>query len=128
MRRLRSIPALVCTLVLAATPAVALAQSAGDEQYQDPFGSETTPSSQSDGTTTDSGGNLTTEPQVSPGSSTPSTPSSTAPQTTDVPQVGGARSGELPDTGIDTRLFLALGASLLLAGVGLRLRTIPERF
>ena len=46
----------------------------------------------------------------------------------DVPQDTTNRPQRLADTGIDTRLFLALGASLLLAGIGLRLRTIPERF
>ncbi len=128
MRPSRRPIALFCAVALAATPAAAFGQSAGDEQYQDPFGSETTQSSQGDGTTStpQSDGNLTTEPQVAP-----STSSSNPPNTgtvADVPQVDGARTGQLPDTGIDTRLFFALGAALLLAGVGLRLRTIPERF
>ena len=37
----------------------------------------------------------------------------------------GAR---LPQTGSDARLLALTGAALLLAGIGGRLRTIPERF
>jgi hypothetical protein len=34
----------------------------------------------------------------------------------------------LPDTGVDVRLLLLAGASLLTTGLGLRLRFAPERF
>jgi len=127
----RRLTALCCTLVLAGTggSGLALAQSAGDEQYQDPFGDEPaqTQTDQGDGTP-DPGSNLTPTPQV-PTPQTPPPAPRPAPTGTlgDTPQDGSA-AGRLADTGIDTRLFLALGTALLLAGVGLRLRTLPERF
>lgn len=123
----------LCSLCLLAAPSAALAQSAGDEQYQDPFGSETT-QPQSDGTDPDPAPQaepeadpdaaLTDEPQVTPDITEPPAIGDLG----DVPQDTANRPQQLADTGIDTRLFLALGASLLLAGIGLRLRTIPERF
>ena len=48
---------------------------------------------------------------AAPGGSTPSTPGAT---------------NQLPNTGSDPRLIVLAGAALLLVGVGLRLRTIPE--
>ncbi|WP_196189006.1 hypothetical protein [Conexibacter sp. W3-3-2] len=129
---MRPLTLLLCLLCLLTAPAVALGQSAGDEQYQDPFG-ETTGQTQGGGTTTqapdpepqaDPGSTLTDEPQI--------TPDITAPPAVgdlqDVPQDTANRPQRLADTGIDARLFLALGVALLLAGIGLRLRTIPERF
>lgn len=131
----RHILLLLCALCLAVTPVSAFAQSAGDEQYQDPFGTETTqsqtdPSPQEpeptapDEAEADPDATLTDEPQVTPDITEP--PELGGLQ--DVPQDSANRPQRLADTGIDTRLFLALGASLLLAGIGLRLRTIPERF
>jgi len=118
---------LLATVALAAIPTAALAQSAGDEQYQDPFGSETTQTqsgSQGTGTTpTEPGSTLTDEPQVTPQITQPPSVDSLG----DVPRTTN-RGGRLAETGIDTRLFLALGVALLVAGIGLRLRTIPERF
>ncbi len=126
-----SLIALLCSLCLLAAPSAALGQSAGDEQYQDPFGAETQTESggaaQGDGTVApeaDPDAALTDEPQVSPDITEPSA----LDELEDVPQDTANRPAQLADTGIDTRLFLALGASLLLAGIGLRLRTIPERF
>jgi LPXTG-motif cell wall-anchored protein len=37
-------------------------------------------------------------------------------------------AGELPNTGSDARVVALLGATVLLTGVGLRLRTAPEHF
>ncbi|MDX6733545.1 MAG: hypothetical protein QOC54_3493, partial [Baekduia sp.] len=37
-------------------------------------------------------------------------------------------TGSLPNTGLDTRLLLLGGVVLLLVGLGLRLRSAPERF
>lgn len=116
---------LCCTLVLAGSggSGLALAQSAGDEQYQDPFGDEparTQTDQREPAAAPDS--NLTQTPQTAP---VAPAPSPSAPDET----LGNApRPARLADTGIDTRLFLALGLALLLAGVGLRLRTLPERF
>jgi LPXTG-motif cell wall-anchored protein len=60
---------------------------------------------------------------------------------TPTPQGGGAKTPKpqpkprpapkptrLPDTGIDARLLLLAGATLLVVGIGLRLRYAPERF
>lgn len=128
MRLPRRLTILCCTLVLAGTggPGLALAQSAGDEQYQDPFGDEPA-QTQSDGATApDPGSNLTETPQTAPTSPAPA-PSAPTGTLGDTPQDGSGPQ-RLADTGIDTRLFLGLGAALLLAGLGLRLRTLPERF
>jgi len=130
VRAPRQLLTFLCTLCLLAAPSAALAQSAGDEQYQDPFGTETTQSDQggSEGTAPepapDPDAALTDEPQVDPDITAPPP----VDDLEDVPQDTTNRPQRLADTGIDTRLFLALGASLLLAGIGLRLRTIPERF
>lgn len=129
MRLPRRLTTLCCTLLLAATggSGLALAQSAGDEQYQDPFGDEPARTQTEQQTPApDPGSSLTQTPQTSP--STPA-PAPAAPSSAlgDTPQAGTGPA-RLADTGIDTRLFLGLGAALLLAGVGLRLRTLPERF
>lgn len=136
VRLSRSLITLLVTLCLAAAPSTALAQSAGDEQYQDPFGAETQTgsSSQEEQPTTppEDDGTLTDEPQTgSQGETAPPITEDDINGTTgldDVPQDTANRPQRLADTGIDTRLFLVLGASLLVAGIGLRLRTIPERF
>jgi hypothetical protein len=118
---------LCCTVVLATAggSGLALAQSAGDEQYQDPFGDE--PAQTQTATTPEPGSTLTRTPQTT--SSTPAlSPAPSAPAGTlqDAPQDGSGTA--LADTGIDAGLFFAIGIALLLLGVGLRLRTLPERF
>lgn len=125
MRLPQRLTLLCCTLVLAGSggSGLALAQSAGDEQYQDPFGDEPA-QTQTDqgGSTADPDTNLTQTPQTAPGAPAPARSAPDA-------MLGNApRPARLADTGIDTRLFLALGLALLLSGVGLRLRTLPERF
>ena len=116
---------LCCTLVLAGSggSGLALAQSAGDEQYQDPFGDEPAQTQTDRGEpAADPDANLTQTPQTAPSAPAPA-PAQQAPALGNAP-----RPARLADTGIDTRLFVALGLALLLAGVGLRLRTLPERF
>jgi LPXTG-motif cell wall-anchored protein len=133
----------VVSLGAVAPVSSALAQGAGDQQYQDPFGgtggsgssgsggskTQTTPSGsiqplspspQTSGSGS-SGSNGSSSGSGSAGASasgTAAAPPSTAPQAT----------GSLPNTGLDTRLLLLGGAVLLLAGLGLRLRSAPERF
>src|SRR5919199_366500 len=110
--RVRSLSALAVVLALA-TPSAALAQGAGDEQYQDPFGSDNggdngaaTPTPTPTPTPAASGGSQ-------PASSTqaPAVPSATAAQVPSAPQ------GQLPYSGapVEAALFAAAG-SLLVAG------------
>lgn len=112
----RRLATLLAAATLAAAPAAAHAQGAGDQQYQDPFGGEQS-----------GGGSQTTPnvdqaPQLTPSVSTPSS-SGTGATGTSSPQ-----AGSLPNTGADARLLAAFGLGLLLAGIGLRLRTADERF
>jgi LPXTG-motif cell wall-anchored protein len=66
-------------------------------------------------------------PPVPLGTGTTTTPPAPPPATTPPAATGGppaATAGdELPNTGADPRLLLALGAALTLLGVGLRLQT-----
>jgi LPXTG-motif cell wall-anchored protein len=64
--------------------------------------------------------NLTPTPQA-PGEPAEPEP---APQTPSAPRA----SGQLPNTGADARVLGLAGLSLLLTGVGLRMRTADERF
>jgi hypothetical protein len=122
----RCIAALV-TFVALAAPGAALAQSAGDDQYQDPFGG----SGGSSGGSGGSGGSGSS----SGGSSTPSTPaapaapttttssSSSAPATTAQAPTVTSRS-QLPYTGspVAAGLLAAAGGVLLAGGLTLRVR------
>ncbi|MCW3016544.1 MAG: cell wall anchor protein [Solirubrobacterales bacterium] len=127
----RRLQALIVAVSLAGAsfgvPAAALAQNAGDEQYQDPLTGQTPPPSTGSGTTTTPTSTTTpdvsTVPQLSPsagtGTTTPATP--TTPPTQALPST-------LPNTGVDGRIVAATGLGLLLCGIGLRLRTSRERF
>jgi LPXTG-motif cell wall-anchored protein len=100
----RRISVLIAALALAA-PGTALAQSAGDEQYQDPFG----------GDDQNQGG----------GSDTPSASGGAAqatPTPTTAPVEASAAAQQLPRTGGDPELPAIAGAVLLAGGVALRLR------
>ena len=118
----RRLTAAVVGALLLAVPAPGLAQTAGDEQYQDPFAEETAPPG------TDEEGQLSDEP---PGlGSTPpdgigvegygSDPGAEP----EAPPSGDTTAGgtELPDTGAEAMLMAMLGSGLLLTGTGLRLR------
>jgi LPXTG-motif cell wall-anchored protein len=135
-RRIAALLAVAC-LGVAAPVTPALAQGAGDQQYQDPFGD-----SGSDSGSSGSGSSgTTTQPQdenlqpLSPapqnagsGSSAGSSGSAGTSAGTATPSTSPAATGSLPNTGLDTRLLLIGGAALLLCGLGLRLRSAPERF
>lgn len=96
---------LFCALALAA-PATAYGQSAGDEQYEDPFAPGTE------------------EPQATPEPASAPAPASggeaSAPAPTPAPEATAAQ--QLPYTGADVEIVLAAGAALLAGGVVLRLR------
>jgi hypothetical protein len=114
MRRLRSIPALACALTLA-LPTAALAQSAGDQQYQDPFSGQTPSSSQPKSST--GGGNSQVSPQAQ---SSPATSSSTATPAAAGQSQQAASGAALPRTGFPAFLPLAYGLVLLLCGAALK--------
>lgn len=128
---------LVSAALALAPPAAALAQSAGDDQYQDPFGGTQTSGSGSPSKSRGSGGSsggLTQTPNLggssgggAAGAGTAGTATTGAGATT-----GGVHTtpaaGQLPVTGVDAPLLALAGLALLLGGVGLRLRTADERF
>jgi LPXTG-motif cell wall-anchored protein len=102
----RRIVALVAVACLGLTAAVPMA-SAQDE----PTLSATTP---------------TLSPSPVPSETTPTSTTSTT--TTATPPTTSSRARQLPETGLDARGLVLLGAALLLGGLGLRLRSAPERF
>ena len=95
--------------MFALLPAAAYAQSAGDEQYEDPFGDEQ-PQSQATPAPTQA-------PAAEPAQSepAPAAPAQPAP-------APAAAPAQLPRTGGDARLPALLGLFLLSAGVALRVR------
>jgi LPXTG-motif cell wall-anchored protein len=105
------IAALGATFAVAAAPGVALAQNgAGDEQYVDPFQTNTTPKA-------------TPKPKPTPVQPVPHQQVQTpAPQ----PQPSAATTttgrGELPRTGLDLAPLALLGIALVAAGLLLRRR------
>ena len=136
------ISALVLTL-----PGTALAQGAGDDQYQDPFAEET--GQQQDAGTPravaqqqDEDGGLSESPDVGgsgdsgsgssgsdSGSAGQSGSTATTPAPTTTQPEAAAQGEQLPNTGSDPRLLLLFGLAFLMIGVGLRLRTIdPDAY
>jgi hypothetical protein len=113
MARSRLLVMLIAVLALAA-PAAVLADSAGDNQYQDPF-ANTAPQNTTPQNTT---------PQTAPAPS-PTSPAQPAPAQPTSSSGGpgtdpAAASGQLPRTGLDLRLVG--GAGIVLLGGGLLLR------
>lgn len=131
MRDLRRL-AILLALVALALPCAALAQSAGDNQYQDPFGGQQGSGNSNSGNSGSSGGSNSSG---SGGSRSGSRSGSSNPAPlTQAPPATGARSGSsaaaapatsqgrLPKTGFEAALYALLGLGLVLTGVGLRLR------
>jgi len=116
-RSLLIIAALLCAL---AAPSAALAQGAGDEQYQDPFGEEQPEPSEPAPAPTAT---------PAPAQSAPSAPAPTAtPSAAQAPtQAAPAPAGELPRTGADAGWLALAGAVLLAAGLALRRRADLQR-
>jgi hypothetical protein len=115
---------MVCAALLLAAPASAFAQSAGDEQYEDPFAGQ-------DQQEQPAAPAPTAEPapaQPAPAAPAPAPAApSQAPGAAPAPAADpAAQPAELPRTGLDAGLVLALGAVLLAGGVALRLR-VRER-
>ena len=105
-RSLVCIAALLCAL---AAPSAALAQGAGDEQYQDPFGDE---QSQPEPTAT---------PAPAPAQPAPAQPAPAQPAPAPAPAPAQASQTEqLPRTGADAGWLALAGIVLLAAGIALR--------
>jgi hypothetical protein len=142
----RRTAALATTLAMLALPATSLAQSAGDDQYQDPLANSgggsrghvtSTPGGGSGGGGSSSSGSSSNSGSGGGGgsSSSPST-SSNVPTgnsaSTGTPTTGEAASGtpkgQLPRTGFDVIVSFELGLAMLLAGlVAHRMITLRER-
>ena len=112
----RKLTALLASLFLLASPATALAQSAGDEQYVDPI-EEPAPPSDGGGETPSGSGTAPSAPSAPAAPAAPTEPGTTATPTA---------AGELPRTGMDAVLIALAGCALLLAGLGVRL-ALPRR-
>lgn len=125
---------LTALLALAIAAPAAVAQSAGDNQYQDPFGpGSTNPSTQThaqtgssgsanSGSTTSGSSNTSSGSSSGSGSSgSGSNPVGSTPSwSPTMPGATASASGQLPRTGTDARGLALLGFGVLLAGVGLR--------
>jgi LPXTG-motif cell wall-anchored protein len=107
MRRLVAVFLAVSMLAL---PSAAAAQSAGDEQYADPFGQTEQPNESQD--------QPAPEPQPAPAPATPVAPAeqAVASQQTAAPT--------LPATGMPAHLLASVGALLLASGALLRRRAL----
>jgi hypothetical protein len=107
----RRLPAAVAVAAVLAFPAASLADSAGDNQYQDPFSNvPSQPKKKTSPTTTTPAPSPapTTTPAATPSTATTATPSSTP------------SAQELPRTGFPVLPVAAIGAVLVAAGFGLR--------
>jgi LPXTG-motif cell wall-anchored protein len=109
-RSMLCIAALLCAL---AAPSAALAQGAGDEQYEDPFGDEQ--SQQADPTPVPTA----TPAPAQPAPSAPAPAPTAAPSSAQAP-TQAAPSNELPRTGLDAGWIALAGAVLLASGLALR--------
>jgi LPXTG-motif cell wall-anchored protein len=124
----RRFAAPIAALILALTPTAALAQSAGDDQYSDPFGDEQSQSSGGSGGSGSSGSaGAGSAPSASSGSAAQAAPSTAAPAATAASGTAAAEGGQLPRTGLDAGLVAAIGAGLLGIGFVLRRRTADAR-
>jgi hypothetical protein len=110
MRRLVTVFLAGFMLIL---PSAALAQSAGDEQYADPFGQTEQPNGGQDQQT------------QAPADSAPAPAQTTAPATPAADQAVASQetaAPTLPHTGLPAGLVAGTGALLLLAGTTMRRR------
>jgi len=97
-------------VVLALAGAPAFAQSAGDEQYDDPFAGQ-----QDQGSSAQPAPTATPAPAPAPAAA----PAQSSAPATPAPSASAA---QLPRTGADALLTALAGVGLVMAGVGLRLR------
>jgi hypothetical protein len=107
---MRRLVTLLAALLLLALPPAALAQSAGDEQYADPFGEVEEPS----GSQGEPAPEPDPEPVPAPAEPSASGEEAVVSQETDAPA--------LPATGLPAGLVAGAGALLLAGGASLRRR------
>jgi hypothetical protein len=105
--------AVACSVLALSMPGVALADSAGDNQYQDPFSNVPSHPKQQKKSGT------TTTPPPAPTPTPAPTPSSSSSSATTTPAAQDP-SKTLPRTGFPLLPVAALGAALVAAGLGLR--------
>jgi hypothetical protein len=117
----RALTLLIVAAAFLAAPAAALGQSAGDEQYTDPFGQEDPAGQQQEPAPAPE---QPVEPPSSPAEPAPggngtaeAAPTSEAAPTAEATQEGSAT---LPRTGGPVVLVAAMGYALLLAGIAIR--------
>ena len=103
----------LAAVLLALTPAAALAQSAGDEQYQDPF--------QGQGQATPTATPAPAQPAQAPAAPA-ATPAAPATAPSPAAAAAPAQAAQLPRTGWDAALPGVCGLILLSAGGVLRAR------
>jgi hypothetical protein len=106
---MRRLVTLLAALSLLALPAGALAQSAGDEQYNDPFGEVEEPS----------GSQGQPEQAPEPAPAAPAEPSASGEEVTASQETAAPT---LPRTGLPAVLLVGTGALLLAGGTTLRRR------
>jgi hypothetical protein len=103
----------IASVLLALLPAAAVAQSAGDEQYADPFGDEQGQTEQAAPTPA-----ATQAPATGAQPAQATQAPAAAPAASNAP----AQAAQLPRTGWDAGVPGALGLVLMSAGVALRAR------
>jgi hypothetical protein len=129
---------MVLAIALLAFPATSLAQSAGDNQYQDPLagqggnsgssGHHSGSSGSGSGGSGSTGSTRSSVPASAPATATPTSSAGTG--TSADPTASGAQAanGQLPRTGFDVILTVELGLAMLLAGlVSHRLLVLRDR-
>jgi hypothetical protein len=109
---------LVALLVMVAVPTVAVAQSAGEDQYTDPLGGGNSGHSGGGGNS-GSGGNSGASNNA-PAQPAQSTQTQAAPAQTAAPKATAAQSSGLPRTGFPVVLLVLAGGTLLAGGLALR--------
>jgi LPXTG-motif cell wall-anchored protein len=113
---------------LLASPASALAQSAGDEQYDDPFGGGGGGGQQEQPASTPEPAPAPAEPAPAPAATAEPTTSEPAPAAPAAESSStGGKGKQLPRTGAPTGLVIAAGVAMLLGGLLLRRSTTGER-
>jgi hypothetical protein len=105
---MKQLLALLLAVSLLALPSAALAQSAGDEQYEDPFGEVQDP----DGTQ----GDPAPAPDEAPAPATPAEPAAAGDEAVTSQQPAPT----LPATGLPAFLLASAGSILLASGAALR--------
>jgi LPXTG-motif cell wall-anchored protein len=113
---------MIAAILLAATPAAAFADGAGDEQYQDPFSAPSTPKQTKKKATT---APVTTAPAATAAPAAATAPASTSSSTASATQAAPAATAAptLPRTGAPTELIGLAGMVLIASGAVMRRRT-----